>query len=138
MLGHIGVNVRDLARAKAHDDSLRLLLGFEPYLAAVDQFAYRRLGGKPGTYIFFYPALEEAPYSRHRPGLQHLAFTVPSRTVVHEIYAKVQALGSEIVHPPQPFPQYLPHYYATFWLDPDGFMLEAVSFKEESPTGGTS
>jgi len=42
-------------------DSLMPLLGFEPYLMAVDQFAYRRLGGKPGTYIFFYPALDEAP-----------------------------------------------------------------------------
>ena len=134
MLGHIGVNVRDLARAKAYYDSLMPLLGFEPYLVAADQFAYRRLGGKPGTYIFFYPALEEAPYSHHCPGLQHLAFTVQSRAAVHKVYAKAQALGSEIVHPPQPFPQYLPHYYATFWLDPDGFMLEAVCLREaESP-----
>jgi catechol 2,3-dioxygenase-like lactoylglutathione lyase family enzyme len=98
---------------------------------AVDQFAYRRLGGKPGTYLFFYPALEEAPYSRHGPGLQHLAFTVQSRAAVHAIYAKVQAMGSTIVAHPQPFPQYLPHYYATSWLDPDGFMLEAVCLREE-------
>ena len=27
---------------------------------------------------------------------------------------------------PQHFPEYPPPYYATFWLDPFGFMLEAV------------
>lgn len=35
-------------------------------------------------------------------------------------------LGSEIVHEPQVFPQYPQPYYATFWLDPFGIMLEAV------------
>jgi len=135
MLGHIGVNVHDLARAKAYYDSLMPLLGFEPHLVAADQFAYRRIGGQPGTSLFFYPALEQAPYSRHRPGLQHLAFLVESRAAVQAAYTQAQALGSEVVHPPRLFPQYRPYYYAAFWLDPEGFMLEAVCLKEESPTG---
>jgi hypothetical protein len=58
----------------------------------------------PGTSIFFYPALEEAPSSRHRPGLQHLAFMVGSHTAVPEVYTQVQALGSAVIHPPQRFP----------------------------------
>ncbi len=37
MLGHIGVNVCDLARAKAYYDNLMPLLGFELYLTAADQ-----------------------------------------------------------------------------------------------------
>jgi len=132
MLGHIGVNVHDLARAKAYYDNIIPLLGFESYLVAADQFAYRRLGGKPGTYLFFYPALEDTPYSRHRPGLQHLAFMVESRAAVHAVYTRAQALGSEVIHPPRLFPQYRPYsYYATFWLDPEGFMLEAVCLREE-------
>ncbi len=28
--------------------------------------------------------------------------------------------------PPQEWPQYPPPYFATFWLDPFGIMLEAV------------
>ena len=100
MLGHIGVNVRDLVQAKAYYDGLMPLLGFEPYIAATDQFAYRPINSKPGTFLFFYPALEEAPYSRHHPGLQHLAFMVESRAAVHAVHAKAQALGSEVVHPP--------------------------------------
>ena len=108
MLGHIGVNVRDLEQAKAYYDGLMPLLGFEPYIAATDQFAYRPVNSKPGAFLFFYPALEEAPYSRHHPGLQHLAFMVESRAAVHAVHAKVQVLGSEVVHPPRLFPQYRP------------------------------
>jgi hypothetical protein len=31
-----------------------------------------------------------------------------------------------VVHEPQGFPQYPQPYFATFWLDPWGVMLEAV------------
>jgi catechol 2,3-dioxygenase-like lactoylglutathione lyase family enzyme len=110
------------------------LLGFEPFIAAADQFAYRPINSKPGTFLFFYPALEEAPYSRHHPGLQHLAFMVESQAAVHAVHDKALALSSEVVHPPRLFPQYRPHYYATFWLDPEGFMLEAVCLREEGST----
>ncbi|MGE3538535.1 MAG: VOC family protein [Candidatus Tectimicrobiota bacterium] len=133
MLGHMGINVRDLQRSKAYYDALLPLLGFEPYLVAADQFAYRPQHRKPGTYLFFYPALQEAPFSRHQPGLQHLAFTVESPAVVRAVHAKVQELGSEVLHAPQIFPQYRPYYYATFWLDPDGFMLEALCRQEAPP-----
>ena len=46
MLGHIGVNVHDLVQAKAYYDALMPLLGFEPYIAATDQFAYRPINSK--------------------------------------------------------------------------------------------
>lgn len=130
MLGHLGINVRDLAQAKAYYDSLMPLLDFEPYLSASDQFAYRPAGGKPGTYLFFYPALEQGDYSRHRPGLQHLAFMVKSRDAVHVVHTRVQALGSPVIYTPQEFPQYHAGYYAMFWYDPDGMMLEVVCHRE--------
>ena len=47
-------------------------VGFERYLDADDEFAYRPLAGKPGTYLFFYPSAEQSRYSRHQTGLQHL------------------------------------------------------------------
>ena len=134
MLGHIGVNVRDLVQAKAYYDGLMPLLGFEPYIAAADQFAYRPISNKPGTFLFFNPVLEEAPYSRHHPGLQHLAFMVESRAAVHAVRTKVLVLGSGVVHSPQVFPQYRRYYFATFWLDPEGLMLEAVCLREEEGT----
>jgi catechol 2,3-dioxygenase-like lactoylglutathione lyase family enzyme len=101
---------------------------FELYLDHDDEFAYRPAGGKPGTYLFFYPAAAAAPagYSRDAPGLQHLAFMARTRSQVDAVHALVQELGSTVVHAPRDFPEYPPPYYATFWLDPHGFMLEAV------------
>jgi len=126
VLGHLGVNVPDLEAAKVYYDRIMPLLGFETFLTGSDEFVYRPHDGKVGTYLFFYPSLEGGEYSRHRTGLQHLAFIMPTRSRVREVSVLVQSLGSDVVQEPQHFPQYGPSYYATFWLDPFGFMLEAV------------
>lgn len=126
MLGHLGINVPDLPAAKRYYDKLMPLLGFEEFLSAEDEFAYRPAGGKPGTFLFFYPATEPGGYSRERAGLQHLAFMVRTRSAVHAVHRHVTKLGGRVLHEPREFPQYPPPYFATFWLDPFGVMLEAV------------
>ena len=106
------------------------LAGFEMFLDAEDEFAYRPAGGKPGTYLFFYPSTEQSEYSRHQTGLQHLAFMVRTRSAVHDVHAAVIGLaarfGGRVLHEPQVFLRYPQPYFATFWLDPWGVMLEAV------------
>ncbi len=51
---------------------------------------------------------------------------VASRSAVKDVHRLVQDLSGEVLHEPQFFPQYPPPYFATFWLDPSGLMLEAV------------
>lgn len=128
-LGHLGINLADLARGKTYFDRLMPALGYEPFLEGPDQFAYRPAGGKRGTYLFFYPALEAGPVSRHLPGLQHLAFMVPTREAVDRAAALAVELGSTLVEGPREWPEYPPPYYAAFWLDPQGLYLEAVCHK---------
>lgn len=128
-LGHLGINVSDLAAARAYYDELMPLLDYAPLLADDTQFAYWPADGKKGTYVFFYPA-ESPGYDRTRPGLQHLAFMVRTRAAVDRVHAWAAARGDEIIHPPKEFPQYPPPYYATFWTGPDGVMLEAVCHKD--------
>lgn len=131
-LGHLGVNVPDLPKAKAYYDELMPLVAFEPFVSGEGEFSYRPAAGKPGTLIFFYGALEPGEYSRHRPGLQHLAFMVKSRAEVHAAHDWAVARGDEILYAPQEFPQYHEGYYATFWHDPHGFMLEVVCHRDET------
>jgi catechol 2,3-dioxygenase-like lactoylglutathione lyase family enzyme len=126
MLGHIGINVPDLDAAKRYYRVVMPLVGFEIFLDAADEFAYRPAAGKPGTYLFFYPSGEQTRYSRHQTGLQHLAFMVRTRSAVQAVQSAVAELGGRILHEPQVFPQYPQPYFATFWLDPWGFMIEAV------------
>jgi catechol 2,3-dioxygenase-like lactoylglutathione lyase family enzyme len=130
MLGHLGINVPDLRVAKDYYGAVMPRLAFEPFLDADDEFAYRPAGGKPGTYLFFYPAAESAAYSRHQTGLQHLAFMVRTRSAVRDVHTMItelaQEFGGQVLHEPQVFPQYPQPYFATLWLDPWGVMLEAV------------
>ncbi len=124
-LGHLGLNVSDLEQSRRYYQSILPALGFEVFLDHPDEVAWRPAGGAVGTYLFLYPAAEKA-FDPQRPGLQHLAFMVRTRALVDDARNLAAELGSEIVHEPQDWPQYPPPYYATFWRDPDGFLLEAV------------
>ena len=131
MIDHIGIGVLDLAAAKAYYDELMPVLGLKQWFptAADGTFNYGPDGAR-GSQLFFYQALEPGDYSRHRTGLQHIAFMVQSRAVVRDAHAWAQAHGAEILHAPRDFPEYGVHY-ATYWLDPHGIMLEAVCFGPE-------
>jgi catechol 2,3-dioxygenase-like lactoylglutathione lyase family enzyme len=124
-LGHLGITVADLAVARAYYDALMPLVDFEPFRIGEDRVAYRP-AGKPGTSIFFYPAVGAVRPSADQPGFQHLAFMVPTRSAVHDVHRFVVDRGDPVLDEPQHFPQYPQPHYATFWLDPFGLKLEAV------------
>jgi catechol 2,3-dioxygenase-like lactoylglutathione lyase family enzyme len=129
-LGHLGINVADLSTAKRYYDELMPLLGYEPFFSTDDEFSYRPVDAKPGTFLFFYPSQEPGEYSRHRSGVQHLAFIVKTRPEVHAARDAADRLGSEVLIEPKEFPEYHPGYYAAFWLDPFGQMLEVVCHRD--------
>ena len=49
---------------------------------------------------------------------------------VDAAHAAAVAAGAEILHPPRRWPKYHDDYYATFFLDPDGFRLEVASARD--------
>jgi catechol-2,3-dioxygenase len=126
VLGHIGVNVPDLGQAAEYYGQLMPLLDYEPFLTAADAVAFMPADGKRGAYLFLYEAAEDRGFTREATGLQHLAFVVPTRAAVHAVHTHVIGVGNTVLHAPQEWPQYPPPYFATFWLDPFGIMLEAV------------
>ena len=134
-IDHIGIGVPDLAAAKKYYDELMPILGLKQWFPTTPDgiFNYGPDGAK-GSQIFFYQALEPHDYSRHGTGLQHVAFFVANRAIVRAAHEWASAQGAEIVHEPREFPEYGPHCYATFWLDPHGFMLEAAAhLPDENP-----
>src|SRR5262245_16614981 len=126
MLGHLGLNVPDLAEARRYYGAIMPLVDFELFFDSENEFAYMPAGGKRGTFLFFYPSSGSPDYASENAGLQHLAFVVPTRQRVHEVYDAAMGRGSRGIHAPQEWPQYPPPYFAAFWSDPFGFMLEAV------------
>ena len=132
---HIGIGVPDLAAAKRYYDEFAPIVGFKEWFPADEhQFNYGP-DGTAGTQLFFYRALEANAYSRHGTGLQHLAFTVPSRAIVRQAHEWATGSGSTIVHAPRAFPEYGENAFATYFLDPHGIMLEVVSHAAEDDSG---
>lgn len=130
-IGHLGLNVYDLTAAKAYYDALMPQVSFEPFIADDRQFSYCPAGGKIGTTLFFYQA-ESRGYDRRNEGLQHLAFMVKTRQEVHDVFAWAVEQGGTVIRDPQELPQYHHGYYAAFWQDPNGFLLEVVCHRDHS------
>ena len=138
MIDHIGLNVPDLAAAKSYYDILMPFLGCEPFFATDEYLSYQPAGGKPGTRIFFYRAPLPTQYVRKDIGLQHLAFRARTRSQVDDAHAKALEVDSEIVFSPRLFPEYHENYYAAFWYDPHGFLLEIVCHKSVTVSEDTT
>jgi catechol 2,3-dioxygenase-like lactoylglutathione lyase family enzyme len=75
-------------------------------------------------------AFEQQDFALYAPGLHHVAFAVHRRADVDTAHAGAVAAGAEILHPPREFPQYRQDYYATFFLDPDGFRIEVATARD--------
>ena len=120
-IDHFGLGVPDVDAATAYYDQFMPLVGF----VREWETGYRPTDWH-GAQILLYPTLEEGDYSRHRIGLQHISFYVPTRADVRRVYEWAKERGHEIVHEPKLFPEYNARFYATFFLDVHGFMLEAV------------
>lgn len=131
-IDHVGIGVPDLSAAKEYYDELMPVLGLRQWFeTAPDGSFLIGPAGARGSQLAFYQALQPEAYSRHRTGLQHIAFMVQTRAIVREAHEWARTRGAEILHEPRVFPEYSDRHYATFWLDPHGFMLEAVSYEPE-------
>jgi catechol 2,3-dioxygenase-like lactoylglutathione lyase family enzyme len=131
-IDHIGIGVPDLEAAKEYYDELMLVLGLREWFArdAGGPLNYGPDGAR-GSQLFFYQTDEPGTYSRGRTGLHHIGFLVASRAVVREAHEWARAREAVILDEPAEFPQYGEHCYATYWLDPHGFKLEAVCHSPE-------
>jgi catechol 2,3-dioxygenase-like lactoylglutathione lyase family enzyme len=124
-IDHIGIGVPDLVEAQRYYDELMPILGLTQWFpTASDEFNYGP-DGAAGSQIFFYQALEPDQHSSRGTGLQHLAFMVSTRAIVREAHDWATSKDAVIVHAPREFPEYGEHF-ATYFLDPHGFMLEVV------------
>ena len=130
-IDHIGIGVPDLVAAKEYYDDLMSVLGLREWFETGPGGPLNYgPDGALGSQLFFYQAEEPGTYSRGETGLHHLAFLVASRAVVRKRTGG-RAPDAVILDEPQEFPQYGEHCFATYWLDPHGFKLEAVCHSPE-------
>lgn len=119
MIDHVSIGVRQLAAARRFYDAVLVPLG------------YRLLADYPGSLGYGDGHAELWLLEAERPvpaddksGL-HLCFAAPNRAAVDRFHAAALKTGGKDNGKPGPRPDYGPHYYAAFAVDPDGYRLEA-------------
>lgn len=131
MLDHIGIRVSDLALSRAFYlqalAPLGIVIAMEVSAEMTGDRAHIGFGpvmngvAKPEFWI------SEGPPAA---GL-HVAFTAPDRASIHAFHAAALRAGGRDNGAPGVRPQYHPHYYTAFVLDPDGHNIEAVSHRPD-------
>jgi catechol 2,3-dioxygenase-like lactoylglutathione lyase family enzyme len=133
-LGHVDLVCRDLARSLAFYRAVFGPLGLEePALydgERGEKIHYLRFPQPGSGSIGLRQALEPQEFELYAPGFHHLALAVETRADVDAAHAGAVEAGAEVLHAPKLWPQYHPGFYATFFLDPDGFRLEVAAARD--------
>ncbi len=120
MLHHISFAVADLRKAGAFYDAALGALGYRRVFEDETAIGYGIEDGKDKFCLKLRPS-----FAAPGPGF-HLAFAAPSRSAVDWFHAAALAVAGADNGMPGLRPDYGPHYYAAFLIDPDGHRIEAV------------
>jgi glyoxylase I family protein len=130
-LGHVDLVCRDVGRSVAF---YRDVLGLgEPALfegERGEQIHYLRFPAHGSGSLGLRQASEDQSFELYAPGLHHIAFAVDSRSDVDAAHTAAAGAGATVLHEPREWPQYRSDYYATFFLDPDGFRIEVATARD--------
>jgi glyoxylase I family protein len=133
-LGHVDLVCGDLARSLAFYAAVFGPLGLEPPFLVEgergEQIHYLRFPTRGSGSLGLRQALEAQAFELYAPGLHHVALAVESRDDVATAHANAVVAGATVLHAPRLWPRYHAEYYATFFLDPDGFRLEVASARD--------
>jgi catechol 2,3-dioxygenase-like lactoylglutathione lyase family enzyme len=125
---------RNLDRSLAFYAAVFGPLGLEPPFVVEgergEQIHYLRFPQPGSGSLGLRQAQDEAPFELYAPGLHHVALAVESRADVDAACAAAVDAGAHVLHRPQLWPAYHPEYYATFFLEPDGFRLEVAASRD--------
>jgi len=122
MLDHVGLKVRDLAKAKVFYKAVLAPLGYELLREIGPEVSAEYVGaafgpfGKPEFWVG--AGVPNGPL--------HIAFLAPNRAAVEAFYAAAIAAGGKDHGAPGVRAHYHPNYFGAFVLDPEGNNIEAV------------
>jgi len=130
-IDHFKISVSDFEKSRRFYYSLFKFIGLKKVFESRD-----KNNAWGGDIVMFGPATKDwtfeiqegsvkAKFNRGRAGLDHIAFTAPSKRKVDALYRFLKGRG-ETAFEPRKYPEYAKSYYACFFLDPDGIVLEYV------------
>ena len=128
-IDHVFIPVRNLATAEAFYDKVMPILGFRRSPTSDRVSPRARYDNRQFSY---WVGLRDEPPTTGKAvndsrGVSHLCFRVVDEQAVDRAYQELRAVGIEATTP-QTHIQYSNDYYATFFSDPDGLLLEVMNF----------
>lgn len=123
MFDHVKFGVSDYAVSKAFYLQALAPLGVAAIAEGAPSYGIEMsVDGKTSLCLF---------QTDRTPAHLHLAFVAASRQQVDAFYRAALAAGGQDNGAPGVRPQYNPHYYAAFIIDPDGNNIEAVCHRDD-------
>lgn len=119
MLSHISFSVSDLETSSTFYDAVLGALGFQRVYTGTTAAGW---GDESGYEKFAIKKRVDKVVSPSQ-GF-HLAFHAKTQEAVHAFYNEGLKYGGKDNGKPGPRPEYGPHYYAAFLVDPDGYEIE--------------
>jgi glyoxylase I family protein len=133
-LGHVDLVCRDVEASLAFYTAVFGELGLQPphevHGERGETISYLRFPQPGSGSLGLRQAGEEQPFKLYAPGLHHLALAVERAADVDLVHDRAAEAGAMILHAPRLWPVYHADYYATFFLDPDGFRIEVASNRD--------
>jgi glyoxylase I family protein len=128
-IDHIYLSVSDLARSEVFYDRAMKALGFRKNTITIGGDPHVQYYNRHFGYVLR-PARSKVGHDPYSPGLHHLCLRVESIDDVIEAAGALRAAGIDATAA-EPYPQYAPDYWATFFQDPDGLRLEVTNYRQE-------
>lgn len=121
MIHHVSLGTNDVARSRAFYDAVLAVLGLRLLKASDGSADY----GVSAVLFSLETPVDGKPATAGN-GV-HIAFDAGGRATVDEFHATALRHGGTDAGAPGLRPEYDPHYYGAFVLDPDGNKIEAVT-----------
>jgi catechol 2,3-dioxygenase-like lactoylglutathione lyase family enzyme len=124
-IGHVGIEVRDLAKVRPFYDALAAGLGLDVVYESKKTIGY---GNK--NYDLWLAASDTRRVEKRRPTgdeeviAEHLAIWVGGKAEVDRVAQVMGERGIRPLFPPQECPQFAKGYYAASFCDPENYVVE--------------
>jgi len=127
-IGHVGIEVSDIARARQFYDALAAGLGLKAIYESKKTVGYGNRDYQIWVGVSDARRIERRPPSGEEEVVaEHIAIWVTGKSEVDGVARVMAEHGIQPLFPPQECPQFTKGYYAASFCDPENYVVEVFT-----------